>query len=88
MTWWASNNDNQLLLKLNTKLQIEHIFLYKRQENEKILINKDNLESLGNKSILEDSINIRASDYLFEDKKKYYVEFNTESGKEKRYKNI
>lgn len=30
------------------------------------------MELLGNKSILEKRINIRASDYRFEDKKKYY----------------
>ena len=31
-----------------------------------------NLESLGNKAILEKRINIRASDYKFADKQKYY----------------
>ena len=36
-------------------------------------IQKINLESLGNKSLLEKTINIRASDYRFEDKRKYYL---------------
>lgn len=31
------------------------------------------LESLGNKSLLEKSVNIRASDYRFEDKCKHYL---------------
>lgn len=34
-----------------------------------------NLESLGNKALLEKRINIRAADYRFEDKKKYYLGF-------------
>ena len=38
------------------------------------------LEKLGNKSLLEKRINIRASDYKFVDKKKYYEGFNTAQG--------
>ncbi len=83
LAWWAFHNENQKLLKLDTKLQIEHIFARKRQENEKSLKDKNNLESLGNKSLLEESINIRASDYRFQDKKKYYQGFTTDSGKVK-----
>ena len=48
---------------------------------EKGLENIDNLESLGNKILLEESINIKASDYRFEDKKKIY------SGTQRRGKN-
>jgi hypothetical protein len=40
-----------------------------------------NLESLGNKSLLEDRINIRASDYRFSDKIKYYNGFTNNKGK-------
>jgi hypothetical protein len=36
------------------------------------LESESNLDSLGNKVLLESSINIRASDYRFEDKKKIY----------------
>jgi len=36
------------------------------------LVNTEYLESLGNKSLLEKKINIRASDYRFKDKTKYY----------------
>lgn len=41
------------------------------------------MESLGNKSILEKKINIRASDYRFSDKIKYYQGFTTNKGKKK-----
>jgi hypothetical protein len=36
------------------------------------LKSEDNIDSLGNKVLLESSINIRASDYRFQDKKKIY----------------
>lgn len=38
---------------------------------------------MGNKALLEEKINIRASDYRFQDKKKYYKGFITDSGKKK-----
>lgn len=83
LAWWAFRDEKQALLKMDTQLQIEHIFPKKRQENEKTLKDKKNLESLGNKVLLEENINIRASDYRFQDKKKYYQGFVTDSGKEK-----
>ena len=61
--------------KIETVFEIEHIFARKRQENEKSLSSTKKLESLGNKALLEKKINIRASDYRFEDKKKYYEVF-------------
>lgn len=45
------------------------------------LSDESSLESLGNKVLLEDSINIRASDYAFEGKQKIY------SGEVRRGKN-
>lgn len=39
-----------------------------------------NLELLGNKALLEKRINIRASDYKFGDKKKYYDGFTNARG--------
>lgn len=45
------------------------------------LKNSSVIESLGNKILLEATINIRASDYRFEDKKKIY------SGEQRRGKN-
>lgn len=72
LAWWALNNENQALLSIETTFEIEHIFARNRQDKEKILKNNKNLEALGNKSLLEKRINIRASDYRFEDKIKYY----------------
>ena len=50
---------------------------------ERGLNDKRNLESLGNKVLLERSINIRAADYRFVDKTKYYGGFMTTSGQKK-----
>ena len=71
LAWWMYTNDKQDLLLLDTKLEIEHIYSRKRQENENGLADKWSLESLGNKALLEKAINIRASDYRFIDKLKY-----------------
>ena len=72
LTWWAYQDEKQKILSLDTILEIEHIFARNRQENEKSLQDENNLECLGNKALLEKRINIRASDYRFSDKKKYY----------------
>ena len=52
----------------------------KRQENEKGLSNDRQIDLLENKSFLEKRINIRASDYRFEDKIKYYQGFDNSRG--------
>lgn len=83
LTWWAFINDNQSIPVLNTSFDIEHIFARKRQENDRTLVNAKNLEALGNKSLLEDKINIRASDYRFGDKVKYYTGFVNDKGQQK-----
>lgn len=83
LTWWAFNNENQPLLSLENNFEIEHIYARKRQENENSLSNSKNLESLGNKAILEKKINIRASDYRFDDKKKYYEGFTNDKDQKK-----
>ena len=83
LTWWAFNNENQKLLDLSNIFEIEHIFAKNRQENEKSLTNIKSLEVLGNKSLLEKRINIRASDYRFNDKKKYYEGYTNLRGVEK-----
>lgn len=80
LTWWAFNNDKQSIPTLNTNFDIEHIFARKRQENDKTLTNTKNLEALGNKVLLEDKINIRAADYRFIDKIKYYEGFTNDKG--------
>ena len=80
ITWYAYTYSNQQLLGLNEVFHLEHIYSKKRQEMEGGLNDKSNLESLGNKILLESSINIKASDYRFEDKKKIY------SGEQRRGK--
>lgn len=72
LAWWAFNNDNQELISLETNLEVEHIFAKKRISE---LNDQKCLEILGNKSLLEKKINIRASDYRFSDKIKYYQGF-------------
>lgn len=83
LAWWAFQSDNQKLLSLETVFEIEHIFAKSRQDKEKSLVNMKNLEVLGNKAMLEKRINIRASDYRFADKVKYYQGY-TNSRKQQR----
>ena len=83
LTWWIFSFEDQEIPLLTTNFEIEHIFAKKRQENDKTLINIKNLESLGNKSLLESRINIRASDYKFDDKIKYYRGFVNDKGDNK-----
>lgn len=73
LTWWALQDEKQELPALETSFQIEHIYARSRAEKEKSLSNPRDLESLGNKALLEKRINIRASDYRFVDKVKYYM---------------
>jgi len=72
LTWHAYTYSEQQLLDVNEDFHIEHIYSKKRQEMEKSLTSESSIESLGNKVLLEGSINIKASDYRFEDKKKIY----------------
>ena len=46
--------ENQELLDINETFGLEHIFSKKRQEMERGLTNETNLESLGNKIMLEE----------------------------------
>ena len=84
LTWWTFTDETQSLPLLRSSFEIEHIFAKKRQENDKSLTDIKNLESLGNKSLLEDKINIRASDYRFIDKIKYYQGFSNDKGQVKQ----
>lgn len=81
ITWYAYTFPQQQLLDEKEIYHIEHIYSKKRQEMESGLKAESNLDSLGNKILLEGSINIKASDYRFEDKKKIY------SGEQRRGKN-
>jgi len=81
ITWYAFAFPEQELLKLSEPYHLEHIYPKKRQEMEGGLKTEDSLDWLGNKILLEESINIKASDYRFEDKKKIY------NGQHRRGKN-
>lgn len=83
ISWWAYQDESQELLPLETILETEHIYSRGRYDKEQSLKNKSNLESLGNKALLEKRINIRAADYRFEDKKKYYLGFTNSRNQEK-----
>ena len=80
LAWWIFNDDAQELPPIDTKLEIEHIYAVKRHEFSP-LADESHLELLGNKALLEKRINIRAADYRFEDKAKYYLGYT--KGKQK-----
>lgn len=83
ITWWAFQFEDQPLLNIEQSYDIEHIFSKARQQKDNSLKDTSSLELLGNKSLLERRINIRASDYRFIDKKKYYNGFITSKGEKK-----
>lgn len=72
LAWWTFRDDKQELPPLGMPLEIEHIYARKRHELHP-LTNPDALEFLGNKALLEKSINIRAADYRLADKKIFYL---------------
>lgn len=84
LTWWAFLDESQELLSLETVLEIEHIYAKNRLAIDKSLTDPNNLEALGNKSLLEEKVNIRASDYRFKDKKKHYRGYITNRNQEKK----
>lgn len=73
LVWWSMNIEGQDIPSISTRFEIEHIYARNRNDKENQLVKSGNVELLGNKAILEKRINIRASDYKFEDKKKYYL---------------
>jgi hypothetical protein len=83
LTWWLMQDSAQGLPDLEISFEIEHIYAKNRNEKERSLTAPGKVESLGNKAVLERRINIRASDYRFEDKKKYYQGYKTQKGIEK-----
>lgn len=80
--WWMLNNSNQKPLDMSIPMEIEHIYS-RRRARDYPLKESSNLESIGNKTMLEKRINIRASDYRFEDKKKYYTGYTDNNGDKK-----
>ena len=81
ITWYAFTFKGQKRPSSNNlSFDIEHIYAKERHNKENKLVNPEMLEELGNKILLERSINIRASDYKFEDKKKYYNGYTDAKG--------
>lgn len=83
LAWWAFEDEEQELFPLETVLEIEHIYARNRYDKDKSLTDVKNLEALGNKALLEKRINIRAADYRFEDKVKYYQGFTNSRNQQK-----
>ena len=83
LAWWAFQDDKQELISLETVLEVEHIYARNRYDNDKSLSDVRNLEALGNKALLEKRINIRAADYRFADKVKYYHGFTNSRNQQK-----
>ena len=83
LAWWAFNDPAQPLMDIDTSIEIEHIYARKRAEVTP-LRDRRNLESLGNKALLEKRVIIRAADYKFTDKKKFYTGFTDGNGKERK----
>lgn len=83
LAWWAFQDDSQELISLETVLEVEHIYARNRYDNDKSLSDVRNLEALGNKALLEKRINIRAADYRFADKVKYYQGFTNSRNQQK-----
>ena len=83
LAWWAMQQDNQSLPDIDTVFEIEHIYARNRNEQEQTLSDSSKVEKIGNKSMLEKRINIRASDYRFCDKKKHYQGCENSKGEKK-----
>ena len=81
LVWWAMQIDGQELPAVDKTFEIEHIIARERQSRDKVLSSSQKLESLGNKAILEKGINIRAADYRFTDKFKYYKGYESKGRK-------
>jgi len=81
LAWWAFTNDEQSYLSVDQVFEIEHIYAKNRQDTDSSLTDKRNVERLGNKSLLEKSVNIRVSDFRFEDKVKKYKGYMNDKGK-------
>ena len=88
LAWWAFQDEEQEIFSLETVLEIEHIYARNRYDKDRSLTDVKNLEALGNKALLEKRINIRAADYRFKDKIKYYQGFiNSRNQKKEGTKN-
>ena len=81
LAWWAFTDEEQAYLSLDQLFEIEHIYAKNRQNTDGMLTDRKLIEMLGNKSLLEKSVNIRVSDYRFEDKVKKYKGYMNDKNK-------
>ena len=72
LTWWMFQDEKQELPPAGTLLEIDYIYSQSRAEREP-LEEAESLELLGNKSLVEKYVEIRAAGDKFADKKKYYL---------------
>ena len=74
LVWYAFSDPSQLVPADagKVKYDIEHIYAKKRQAVEHGLSDEAMLDAIGNKSILERTINVRATDYPWNVKRKIY----------------
>lgn len=77
LTWWAFSFEEQELLPITDRFDIEHIYARNRLKGDTAEMDRNFFEKLGNKALLEQRINIRASDYHYEDKIKCYQGANS-----------
>lgn len=84
LAWWLMKQEDQEIPTLDMTFEVEHIYAKKRNEMEKSLTDKWSVEKIGNKALLEKKINIRASDYRFSDKIKYYQGITNKKGETKK----
>lgn len=81
LAWWAFQFDGQKLLNLDTRFDTEHIYAQKRAKQDTTGSIQEKIDWLGNKSLLEKEVNIRASDYRFADKAALYKGRQTSKSK-------
>ena len=68
LAWWACRNEQQKVIPINQSLDIEHIYAKTLAHGQRIEV-----ESIGNKSLLEPSINRAVTNFPWDTKIKYYV---------------
>ena len=84
LAWWMFNFGEQRVVSIESVFEIEHIYA----KNRPFSGDKERLELLGNKSMLEKRVNIRASDYRFSDKIKWYNGYQNNRGQIKEGTNV
>lgn len=79
LNWWTFCKDNQPLPPFKELFQVEHIFAKKNIATDNMR-STEWIDSLGNLALLEQSINSKASNKGFADKRQYYLGTNKRKG--------